>query len=334
MKYNIAIDMGSANTVILKNEVGVALVEPTLVLLDESIKKNSDIAFGEDALKEYSQAKDTFKLVSPIKNGVIENKDLAKNMLKHFLDKLNEKTFFKGNLVWLLPASISQNEKNEFVNLGYSLGYKNVDVLPSSIAALQQLEVEYNNPYSHLLVDMGSGVTDVSVVYKGKVVQGCLVNIGGDAVDQGIRNYIIDNYNVCLSNKACEEIKTYLSSIVPNDIISYALTGARAGDYSNNELNISAQEIRNIYTDFYDRVAGAINSVLKMCNNQIIKDVQKTGIYLCGGMSKTLGLDKYLRSKLGINVYIDENPETTVIFGMEKLFNEPQKLEYLIDLNN
>ena len=334
MKYNIAIDMGSTNTVILKDEVGVALVEPTLVLLDNSIKKNANIAFGEDALSEYSQAKEDFQLVSPVRNGVIVNKEFAKNLLKHFLEKLNEKTFFKGNLVWLLPSSISQNDKNEFINLGYSLGYKNVDVLPSVIAALQELEVEYNNPYSHLVVDIGSGVTDISVVYKGKVVQGCSVNIGGDVIDQGIKNYIIDNYNVCLSDKHCEEVKSYLSSIVPNDFISYTLSDARVGDYSNDQLNISAQEIRHIYTDFYDKIAGAIMNVLKMCNNQITKDVHRSGIYLCGGMAKTLGLDKYLRSKLGINVYVDNNPETTVIFGMEKLFNEPQKLEYLIDLNN
>ena len=330
MKYNIAIDMGSTNTVILKDKVGVALVEPTLVLLDNSVKKNPHIAFGENAVEGYSQAKENCQLVSPVRNGVIVNKELAKNMLKHFLGKLNEKVFLKGNLVWLLPSSISQNEKNEFINLGYALGYKNVDILPSAIATLQQLEVEYNNPYSHLVVDIGSGVTDVSVVYKGKVVQGCSVNIGGESVDQGIRNYILENYNVCLTEKHCEEIKCYLSSIVPNDVISYTLTGARIDDYSNNELNISAQEIRNIYTDFYNKVANSITTVLKMCNSQIMSDVQKTGIYLCGGMSKILGLDKYLCSKLGINVYIDENPESTAIFGMEKLFNEPQKLELLL----
>lgn len=334
MKYNIAIDMGSTNTVILKNEVGVALVEPTLVLIDGGSKKNPIIAYGQEALDGYSQANDQYKLVSPIRNGVIEDKELAKSLIKYFLNKIEEPVFFKGNLVWVIPSSIGQNEKNEFINLGYGLGYKNVEALPSSISALQQLEVDYDNPYSHMIVNVGGGVTDVSVVYKGKVVQGCSVDIGGEILDSEIKNYLIENYNVCLAETHCKEIKHCVNSIVPNDIISYVLSGALVNTYSSDELNISAQELRTIYTDFYDKVAGAIGTVLKMCNSQILKDVHKTGIYLCGGMTNMLGLDKFLRSKLGINVYVDENPETTVIFGMEKLFNEPQKLEYLIELNS
>ena len=254
-------------------------------------------------------------------------------MLKHFLLKLNERPLLRGNLVWLVPTSISYNEKNEIINLGYSLGYKNVDVLPSAIATLQQLEVEYNNAYSHLVVDIGGGMVDVAVVYKGKVVQGCSIGIGGDNVDDDIRKYIINNYNIDLDEKNCQEIKTYISSIVPNDVINYETEIIGTDEYNGGNLRITAQEIRNIYTNFYNKVVDAITSVLKMCNSQIKSDIQKTGVYLCGGMSKVLGVDKYLRSKLGINVYIDENPETTTIFGMEKLFNEPRKLEYLIELN-
>ena len=334
MKYNIAIDMGSTNTVIFKNEVGVALVEPTLVLLDGNSKKNTVIAYGKDALNEYSQIKDNLQLVEPIRDGVIADKEIAKGLLKHYLDKVCEKPLFRGNLVWLLPSSISQNDRNEFINLGYALGYKNVDVLPSPVASLQELEVEYNNPYSHVIVDIGGGVTDIAVVYKGKVVQGCSVGFGGKDIDKSIKNYLIENYNICLTDKHCEDIKMYLSSIIPNDLISYELDNSGRDVYSNEKINISAQALRPIFTEFYDRVVGAINTVLKMCNSQIINDIQKTGIYLVGGMSKVVGIDKYIRSKLGINVYVDNNPQNTTIWGVEKLFNEPQKLSYLIELNN
>ncbi len=334
MRYNIAIDMGSTNTAILKNEVGVALVEPTLVLMDCNNKKNPYIAFGQEALDRYSQANENQQLVSPIRNGIIVNKEIAKALLEYFLAKLEERSFFKGNLVWLLPSSISVNDKNEFVNLGYSLGYKDVSILPSSVASLETFEVEYNNPYSHMIVNIGGGVTDVSVVYKGKVVQGCSVNIGGENVDFDIKNYLIDNYNVCLTEKHCEYIKCYLSSIIPNDIVSYTLKGASVGSYASDELCISAQELRKIFTDFYEKVANAINVVLKMCNNQMIQDIRKTGIFLSGGMSKVAGLDKFLHTRLGINVYVDNDSRYSSIFGMEKLFNEPQKLQYLIALNN
>jgi len=333
VKYNIAIDLGSSNTVILKNEVGVALVEPTLILLDED-RKNPVISFGKEAKESYPAQRETCKLVSPIKNGVIVNKDLAKSLLKHFLDKIEEPMFFKGNLLWLVPGSISQNDKNEFINLGYALGYKNVEVLPSAIAGLQQLEVEYDNPYSHVLVNIGGGATDVSVVYKGKVIQGCSIDIGGEVVDNQIQKFLIDNYNMVVTTVHSEEIKKELSSILPNDLVSYTMKGTNIDVYTNQELTITAQEIRDIYISFYEKICNAVSAVLNMCNSQIVRDVNKTGVYVCGGMANMIGLEKFMKARLNVNVYIDDRPETTVIFGAEKLFNEPNKLNYLVQLNN
>lgn len=332
MKYNIAIDLGSSNTVIFKNEVGVALVEPTLLLLDEG-RKNLAVAIGKKAKDMYPAQRETCKLVSPIRNGVIVNKDLAKTMLEYFLEKIDEKKFFKGNLLWLVPGSITQNEKNEFINLGYALGYKNVELLPTAVAGLQQLEIEYDNPYSHLLVNIGGGATDVSVVYKGKVIQGCLVDIGGEVVDNQIQKFLIDNYNVVVTSIHGEEIKQELSTILPNDLISYTMKGTNVDVYTNQELTIMAQELRDIYISFYEKICDAVSAVLNMCNSQIVRDINKTGVYVCGGMANMLGLQKYMKSKLNVNVYVDDNPETKVIFGTEKLFNEPNKLSYLVDLN-
>jgi len=333
VKYNIAIDMGSTNTTIFKNEVGIALVEPTLLLLDEN-NKNHIVNYGQNAKESYPAERENLKLVSPIKNGIIEDKILAKELLKYFLKKIEENRFVKGNLLFLVPGCINQNDKNEFINLGYSLGYKNVDILPSAIAGLQELEVEYDNPFSHILVDIGGGCTDISVVYKGKLIQGCSIDVGGMTIDNEIQQYLIDTYNVVVSSTHSEEIKKELFSILPNDFISYILKGTNIDVYTNQELSISVQELRNIYISFYDKICDAISAVLNMCNSQIIRDINKTGIYVCGGMANMLGLEKYIKTRLGVNTYIDENPENTIIFGVKKLFNEPQKLQYLIDLNN
>ena len=325
--------MGSSNTTIFKNEVGVALVEPTLLLLDEN-NKNHIVEYGQNAKDYYPAERKNLKLVSPIRNGVIVNKDLAKSLLKYFLNKIEEKQFIKGNLLWLVPGCISQNDKNEFINLGYSLGYKNVDILPSAIAGLQELEVEYDNPYSHILVDIGGGCADVSVVYKGKLIQGCSVDIGGTTIDDKIQQHLIEAYNVVVSSGHSEEIKNELFSMVPNDTMSYILKGTNIDIYTNQELSISVQELRDIYISYYEKICDAVSAVLNMCNSQIIRDINKTGIYVCGGMANMLGLEKFMKTRLGVNVYVSDTPENTIIFGVEKLFNEPQKLKYLVDLNN
>ena len=212
--------------------------------------------------------------------------NLAKTMLERFLDKIEEKRFFKGNLLWLVPGSITQNEKSEFINLGYDLGYKNVDLLPTSVAGLQQLEVEYDNPYSHLLVNIGGGATDVSVVYKGKVIQGCLVDIGGEVIDNQIQKFLIEitsdripdilkilprQQYIVLGSTSCLSLYGYVSVIAERlqllqhfREIDHSLTYHRlAADLSRigGNASVLAVYIAHVFSKYVDCIDGVSVSV-------------------------------------------------------------------------
>lgn len=331
-KYNIAISLGCTNTRILKTGVGVVLNEPTLLLLDLNSKKNPVLAVGDD-IKNIHNKTASMQCVSPVKNGNIVNKEYAKIMLNKFLEKVGEKKFFRGSLLWLTPTSLSENDKNEYVNLGYSLGYKNVSILPSAVAGFQELEIDMDNRHAHMLVDIGGGCTDVSVVVRGKVLQGCTAGIGGRDVDSSIVNLLNDAFETKISLEKAKEIKESVNTILPNDQLGCNVMIVDEFG-AGSELAISARELRDVYLTFFMKVCNCITSVINMCPNEIVADINKTGIYLSGGLANFTGLDKFIRSKIGIPVYAVERPEFTSMFGCEKLFNEPEKLAHLVTLNS
>lgn len=331
IKYNIAINMGCTNTKILKAGVGVVLNEPTLLLLDNACKKSPVKAVGCDAISMAGKLKNT-QLVSPVKNGIVVNKEFAKFMLGKFLEKLNEHKFFRGNLLWLIPTGISQIEKNEYVNLGYSLGFKNVDVLSGAIAGFQELEIDVENKHAHVLVDIGSETTDVSVILRGRIIQGCTANLGGKDVDETIQNYLNTTFNMGVDIAQATKIKTSVNSMLPNDELGCEVVVV-GDDGENNTLTISARELRSVYVNFFLKICDCVGKIINMCPSEIVSDINKTGIYLCGGMAKITGADKFMRNKLGVPVYAVDRPEFTTILGCEKLLNEPEKLAKLIDMN-
>lgn len=331
-KYNIAISLGCTNTRILKAGVGVVLDEPTLLLLDSNNKKNNVLAVGDDVLAFHSK-NESMQTVCPVKNGSIVSKEYAKIMLNQFLTKIGEKRFFRGSLVWLTPTSLSENDKNEYVNLGYLLGFKSVSILPSTVASFQELEIDEDNRRAHLLVDIGGGTTNVSVVVRGKVLQGCTADIGGRDVDEGVVQLLNDAFEIVISPDKAKQIKESVNTVLPNDQLgSNVVISDEIG--SGNNLAITARELRSVYIDFFAKVCNCISSVINMCPNEIVSDINKTGIYLCGGLANFTGLDKFIQGRVGVPVYAVDRPQYTSVFGCEKLFNEPDKLARLITLNS
>ena len=330
-KYNIAISLGCTNTLIIKSGVGVVLNEPTLLLINPKNIKDDVVAVGNDVFSNQHKNAD-YQIVSPVNGGTITNKEYAKKMLTKYLEKLNERKFFRGNLLWLTPTSISDNDKNEFINLGYGLGFKNVAVCPSVIAAFQELEVDETNKRAHMLVDIGGGTTNVSVVLKGKIMQGCTMDFGGNDLDFSVMNYIKNAFNVEVNQFYAKKIKENINSVLPNDTLGCSVvlpdeTGV------GNELQLTARELRNVYIPYFMDVCACISNVLNLCSNDIVSDIKKTGIYLCGGVANITGLDKFIQGKIGVTVYLVERPEFTSAFGAEKILNEPEKLDNLIELN-
>lgn len=330
LNFNYAIKLGSVNTVIVKAGEGVQLIEPSLLAVTND-KKPIIRAVGNSAKKIIGKTDNNISIIEPIKDGVIVNKYWATAMLKKFLEMINCKnTFKKNNVLLLTPSSITNEEKNEYINIAYSVGFSYAQILPSTIPAMVALEVEEYDTRSHLLCHLSGGVCDLSVINTGTIINGCTIDLGGKVLDTAIKHYVADNYNVDIRENVAEDVKKELATLLPNDVIDFTVAGINTETTLHNQITLTSQEIRPLFMDYFVRVANVIEALLNSCSPEVVADINKRGIYMFGGLAQVTGADRFLKNRLNIPVYVDVDPENTIINGTTALLNNPQLLHKLV----
>ena len=323
--YNYIVKLGSTNTTIVKAGDGVLLLEPSVVAL----KGNKVLAVGSKAL-DMSGTGD-IELVCPVADGVIKNKQLAIHMLREFLKMIEFKTLFtKNNVIMFAPSSITSQEKNDYVNVAYACMFTSVALLPTVFAGMVNMEIEEYDKRNHMLCALGGGVTDVAIVSSGAIVNACTMDLGGKTLDNAIKQYLFDCYHLEVKDDMLLEIKHELATLLPNDVRQYSFyaQNVETGNYGN--VTITSTELRPMLLDYFGRVANIITGLMGTCESQVVADIGRLGIYLFGGVSCITGVDRYLSNILGMPVYVDTEPDNTVIYGATTLLNTPKLLESLL----
>ena len=331
--YNYVVKLGNTNTIIVKSGDGVILIEPSVVAVDTE-NNNQVVAVGSNAIKSAKNS-NNIELLYPIADGVVKNKQYATTMLRMFLKQVEFKTLFtKNNVVVLIPTSLSAQEKNDYVNIAYSCMFTQVTLLPTVYAGMVNMEIEEYDARHHLLCKLGGGVTDVALMSAGSIVNACTIDLGGNTLNNAINQYICDSYHVEVPSEMAEEIKIELSTLLPNDNRSYSIYGQNNLDGNYGNVVVTSSELRPIFIDYFTRVAGIISGLLGSCDTVAISDINKRGVYLFGALGSITGLDRFLSSKLNVPVYIDVEPESTVINGATALLNNPNLLQSVIGKYN
>ncbi len=324
--YDYAIKMGSSNTIIVSAGQGVLLYEPSVIAITTD-KKQSVKAVGHDAIKLIGRVDANVKIVEPVKDGVIKNKHLATLMLKEFLHKIKFKTMFTRNdVVMLVPCSLDAQEQNEYLNIAYSVGFTTATLLPTAIAGLVNMEVEEYDTRCHLLCSLGGGVCDISIISAGKIIAGCTVDLGGKVLDYAIKHYLLDNYHVDIRETVAEEIKIELATLLPNDVLDVTVSGVNSETHLHEHITVTSQQLRPLFVDYFTRVSDAIEGLLNSCSPEVVNDINKRGVYLFGALSQVTGLERFMRSRLNLPVYVDIEPDNTVAMGATTLLNNPKLL--------
>ncbi len=329
--FNYAIEMGSSNTVIYRVGYGVVLNEPTLIAVEHIGDKNVIKGVGFKAKKLMGKTNSKVEVIAPIFEDVIENQTYAKLLLKEFLNKVSSKGLFnKVKAIFCVPCGLTLKERTKYKHLAYSLNISYAETLPSAICALTGMDVDVYDTTSYMVVNIGGGNTDIAVVSNGNIVKGCTINVGGIGIDNAIISYVRDNFNVIISNQVAEQAKKELSSLHPKDKSHLEIDGVDANTLEHKVINLTAKELVPITVTFYNKVVDSINTILNMCNADVIADISRNGIYFCGGLSKVTALEQFMRIKTKMPIYIDIHPENSVINGAGMLLNDPTKLEKLI----
>ncbi|MBR2468242.1 MAG: rod shape-determining protein [Clostridia bacterium] len=322
-QFNLAIDLGTINTVIYVAGLGVALKEPSCIAIETINNKRVVKCVGSEAKKLIGKTNNSIEVVFPIVEGVIHNFQLAKLMLKEFLKKVAPTGIGKPRrrVVFMHACGLTKEEKNRIRDLAYALNITATALIPSSVCALIGMEVEENDPNSHFVVNIGGGVTDIAIINNNHIIRGATINVGGLQIDANICSYVKEKYQIVLGVNTLETVKNSIGSLLNNDISAINVVGLEIDTQRRKEIRLYSQEILPIIAGAFNKIAEACEALLNMCSSEVLSDINIYGIYVCGGVANITGVDKYMSKLLNLPVYTDVDPDSSVILGAGNLLN-------------
>ena len=329
-EYNIAIEVGSSNTIIYKQGMGVVLKEPSILAVECYKGKEEVVAVGNKAKQMIGKTSKNIDIVSPICEGVIKNITCAKKMLEGFLEKIDDKKLFSRKyLVFCVPCGITKAEQEMYRNLGYMLNANSVELVPSVFFALTGM-ISENLTSPRLIVNMGGGITDIAVLAKNEIISGCTIAMGNNLIEERIANEILNKYNIEIAKNDAEEIKIEISTLLPNDIIEHEVVGVDTNTYETRMIRVHSQDFLDLFIEYYSVIVEGVKAIIKSCSIEVRDDLLRNGVYVCGGNASINGLERFLRGRLNLPIHISADPKLTTVNGILKLLNNPKLLNIII----
>lgn len=331
MSTLIAMDLGTSYTSIYKQGNGLVLREPTVA----AARKNAgERYFGQDAKKLIGKTTENLSIIFPVFEGAVADVEAASGLIKHFLSKVIKKTFFKQSIVLLLtiPCGLKAKERQSFEEAAFMAGVREVYLMESPVASAMGFDEQMDKDTPIFVADIGGGNTDVAVVSLEGIISGCSINIGGNSIDTGIIDYIMEEYGLKVGLLSAEKIKVQIASLYPNDNTSMMINGRSVSTGSPESMLLSAKNINSILEYFYGKILDAMEAVLNSLPPEISAEVIERGVCLCGGGSAVLGLDKFIYRRLQIPVKIANEPAYTTILGAGKILADKKMFEKLTGL--
>ena len=331
-KTILGIEFGSSYVSIVKHGEGMVLKQSNLVAVKKQNNNYYNYCVGEKAKNLLDKTDDRIVVFSPVNGGEIISMPHAIYELKEYLNQLEVKRnmFNKTQIILAVSTALNKEEKKKYIELCESVGAKDVILIPKIICSAlgENINIGANN--ARLIVDIGGGTVDCAVINLYTIIEGSTLALGGRNLDTTIVDYVKQKYNALIGVKSAQLLKEQIGSLYPND---GAEMEVNAVDITTNTplfLKITAKDIFEATYLFLDEVIKIIKTTINTLSPEISSDVVRNGITICGGYSKMVGLEKYLRQKLGLNILISDNSESATINGLNKIVNQHDLLEKIL----
>ena len=315
---DLAIDLGTANTLVYVRGRGIVLNEPSVVALNTNT--GQVVAVGVEAKRMIGRTPGNIVAVRPLKDGVIADFDVTERMLRYFIQKVHRRTrMAKPRIVVAVPSGITGVEQSAVKEAGHQAGARRVYIIEEPMAAAIGAGLPVNEPTGNMVVDIGGGTTEVAVISLGGVVTSQSIRIGGDELDEAIITFGKKEYSLMLGERTAEEIKLALGSAFPTADEQHAeIRGRDLVSGLPKTVVISAAEVRRAIEEPVNLIVDAIRSTLDKCPPELAGDVMDRGIALTGGGALLRGLDQRVREETGMPVHIADSPLESVVLGTGK----------------
>lgn len=330
----LAIKLGSTTTTIYRQGDGLVLKEPSLIAVSGSGHNKEIKAIGYEAQRLIGRTASSVSVVSPIVDGTIHNSELAASMLRGFVRKVCPDRFFKPNIRALLcvPLGVSLTDKKAFQKACYSAGITDVTLLPAILCTAIGQDINIENNYGKLMVNIGGGCTNIAVVASNTIVSGVSIGVGGTQINTAIEKYVLDKYNTVISPTTADKVKQDVASLFSSYSVTSDIDGIDNTTHETRQITITSEEIYPIMDYYYSKICTAVESVVNSCSPDLVSDVYKEGGYFSGSGVVYPGIEKYLKKRLNMQVHITEVSKTD-IWGAGKLLDDPLWLKKLVLAN-
>ncbi|MDT4894646.1 MAG: rod shape-determining protein MreB [Pseudonocardiales bacterium] len=328
---DLAIDLGTANTLVYARGRGIMLDEPSVVAVDTST--NAVVAVGIEAKRMIGRTPGHIKAVRPLQDGVIADYEITAEMLRFFVRKvLRRRGSFTGpRIVVCVPSGITSVEQRAVSESVYAAGARRVHIISEPMAAAIGAGLPVNQPSGSMVVDIGGGTTEAAVLALGGIVASTSLRVAGDALDLAIVDHVRDEFALLIGERTAEELKISVGSAFPVAGPKQAeVRGRDIGTGLPRNITISGDELRKAMDPPIARIVAAVRATLDRCPPELAGDLVSRGIVLTGGGALLRGLDARLQHELGIPVLVADRPLDSVVLGTATVIEHFEQLQKVV----
>ncbi len=318
---DLAIDLGTANTLIFVKGRGVVCSEPSVVAIN---RDNKDVlAVGSEAKSMLGRTPANIVAIRPMKDGVIADFEVTEKMLRYFIRKVHhKKSLVRPRIVVCVPSGVTQVEKRAVKDSAIQAGAREVYLIEEPMAAAIGAGLPIEKPSGNMVVDIGGGTTEVAVISLSGIVYANSVRVGGDEMDEAIVNYIKQKYKLHIGLSAAEQIKMKIGSAFEvKQKVSVEIKGHDLVASLPRTIEITDSEIREALEPSIQKIVETVKAALEKIPPELSADIVDTGMILTGGGALLKGLDSRLSKETGLSILVSEDPLTAVVHGSGKVLD-------------
>jgi rod shape-determining protein MreB and related proteins len=327
---DMAVDLGTANTLVYVRGRGVALNEPSVVALNAQTREV--LAVGSEARQMIGRTPDSIVAVRPLKDGVIADFEATEQMLRFFIQRVHRRRYLaKPRLVVCVPSGITAVEQRAVKEAGYQAGARRVYIIEEPMAAAIGAGLPVHEATGNMIIDVGGGTTEVAVISLGGIVTSQSIRTAGDDLDQAVITWMKKDYSLMLGERTAEEIKVAIGSAFPLPHEPEAeIRGRDMVSGLPRNVTISSAEVRQAMEEPLHAIVDAVRTTLDTTPPELAGDIMDRGLVLTGGGALLQGLDERLRHETGMPVHVADNPLDSVALGAGRCVEEFEALQQVL----
>ena len=328
---DMAIDLGTANTLVVLKTKGVVLNEPSVVAVADNKGKKTVLAVGDEAKTMLGRTPGNIQAIRPLRDGVIADFIVTEEMIKHFIKKVHKgSSFANPRILICVPTGSTPVERKAIQDSALAAGARKVQLIEEPIAAAIGAGLPISEATGSMVIDIGGGTTEIAVMSLGGVVYSRSLRIAGDAMDVALQNYMREEYNLLIGDSTAEKIKKEVGTAIPTNNNKYPVKGRDIRSGTPKEINVTEEDTAAALNPILKEMIGGIKMALENTPPELSADLVDMGLTLTGGGALLKNIDRRFSKETGLPVHIAEDPLACVAIGTGKALDQEETFSSML----